>query len=247
MREPRSRNSRRTALATLAVASFVGTLASSHIAHATPPDPALLEKLARNEQEIEATAKHAGYRGEEVVEQLDGDGKVASTKTEHYRVELDGTTKHRIVESAVEDGKDVTAKEQEEERQKEAERASKKKDPPVFPFAPGSGARYDYDQVAVDPARPDLVEIAFKPKTPDSETFEGKVWVDAASGKILSASVRLSKPPMLVDWVHLTAEFSSTAVGPALSRITFEGSGGLLFIHKHFRGHVSMTDWHAAP
>jgi len=52
---------------------------------------------------------------------------------------------------------------------------------------------------------------------------------------------------MLVDWVHLTAEFSSTAAGPALSHLTFEGSGGLLFVHKHFRGRVSMTDWRPAP
>jgi outer membrane lipoprotein-sorting protein len=234
----------KTALVALATASLLGTLASSRVAHATPPDPALLEKLAHNEQEIEATAKRATYHAEEVVEQLDGDGKVASTKTSHYHVELDGTTRHHVIDNAVEDGKDVTAKEQEEARSKEAERASKKKkDPQVWPFAPGSEAKYDYDQVAVNPAHPDMVEIAFKPKSPDSETFEGKVWVDATNGKILSASVRMSKPPMLVDWVHLTAEFSSTAAGPALSRITFEGSGGLLFIHKHFRGHVAMSDW----
>jgi outer membrane lipoprotein-sorting protein len=238
----------KTALVALVAAATAGSVvASSRAAHATPPDAALLAKLAQDEQAIEATAKRASYRGEQVIEQLDGDGKVASTKTERYRVESDGTTRHRIVESAVEDGKDVTAKEQEEARSKEAERASSKKPPPVFPFAPGSAARYEYDQVAVSPTRPELVEIAFKPKSPDSETFEGKVWVDAASGKILSASVRLSKPPMLVDWVHLTAEFSATAAGPALSHLTFEGSGGLLFIHKHFRGHVSTSDWRAAP
>jgi hypothetical protein len=236
----------KTSLVALAALTFLGTLAASRVARATPPDPALLEKLAHNEQEIEATAKRAVYRAEEVVEQLDGDGKVASTKTSKYHVELDGTppARHHVIDSAVEDGKDVTAKEQEDARSQEAERASKqKKHPQVFPFAPGADAKYEYDQVRVNPDHPDQVEIAFKPKSPDSETFEGKVWVDAVNGKILSASVRLSKPPMLVDWVHLTAEFSSTAAGPALSRITFEGSGGLLFIHKHFRGHVSMSDW----
>ena len=83
----------KTALVALAAATLLGTLASSRVASATPPDPALLEKLAHNEQEIEATAKRATYHAEEVVEQLDGDGKVASTKTSHYHVELDGTTR----------------------------------------------------------------------------------------------------------------------------------------------------------
>ena len=182
------------------------------------------------------------------MEQLDGDGKVSSTKTTRYRVESDGAHVHRFIDSAVEDGKDVTAKEQDEARSKDAEHAGKKHDDdPVFPFAPGSEAKYTYDQLPLDPARPGYVEIAFKPKTPDSRSFEGKVWVDVPNAHIVSASVRLSKPPMLVDWVHLTAEFGTTPVGPALSHITFEGSGGLLFIRKHFRGRVSTSDWRAAP
>jgi hypothetical protein len=91
------------------------------------------------------------------------------------------------------------------------------------------------------------VEIAFTPKHPDGKSFEGKVWVDSPSGRFLSASVRLSKPPMLVDWVHLTAEFDATPAGPALSHLTFEGSGGLLFIRKHFRGHLKTSDWQPSP
>jgi hypothetical protein len=230
----------------LVAATLVGLAATSRTALATPPDPDLLARLAQNEQAIEATARRASYHAEEVVEQVDGDGKVSSTKTTRYRVESDGTTPHRIIDSAVEDGKDVTAAEQEKVRGKEAERAQKHEEP-VWPFAPGSQARYTYDQLAADPARPGYVQIAFVPKNPDSHSFEGKVWVDAASARILTASVRLSKPPMLVDWVHFTAEFGATPAGPALSHLTFEGAGGLLFVHKHFRGHVSMSDWRGAP
>jgi hypothetical protein len=230
----------------LAAAAVLGLAATSRTTLASPPDPDLLARLAQNEQAIEATVRRASYKGEEVVEQVDGDGKVSSTKTTRYRVESDGTTPHRIIDSAVEDGKDVTAAEQTKVRDKEAERA-KKHEEPVWPFAPGSQAKYTYDQLAADPARPGYVEIAFVPKSPDSHSFEGKVWVDASNARILTASVRLSKPPMLVDWVHFTVEFGATPAGPALSHLTFEGAGGLLFVHKHFRGHVNMSDWRAAP
>jgi hypothetical protein len=238
---------RKAALAGFVALALCGVVAASRTARAAPPDPDLLARLALNEQQIEATTRRASYRAEEFVEQVDGDGKVSSTKTTRYRVEADGTTVHRIVETAVEDGKDVTADEQEKVRGKEAERASKKHDETVWPFAPGSQARYTYDQLALDPARPGYVQIAFAPKNPDSHSFEGKVWVDVASARILTASVRLSKPPMLVDWVHFTAEFGSTPAGPALSHLTFEGAGGLLFVRKHFRGHVKTSDWRAAP
>ena len=69
------------------------------------------------------------------------------------------------------------------------------------------------------------MQIAFKPKTPDSHSFEGKVWVDATNAKILTASVRLSKPPMLVDWVHFTAEFGPTPAGPRAQPHHLRGVG----------------------
>ncbi len=238
---------RRFVVVAIAAAALCGGLASSRTAAAAPPDADLLARLAQNEQEIEATTRHASYRAEEVVEQLDGDGKVSSTKTTRFRVESDGKAVHHVIETAVEDGKDVTAKEQDDARKKEAEHASKKKDDTVWPFAPGSQAKYTYDQLPPDPARPGYVQIAFTPKSPDSHSFEGKVWVDPANAKIMSASVRLSKPPMLVDWVHFTAEFGTTPAGPAMSHLTFEGAGGLLFLRKHFRGHLSTSDWRAAP
>ena len=234
------------ALSAVAVALV---LAATRTAGAAPPDPQLLERLSHCEQDLELAARRLSFRAEEVVQKVDGDGKVSSTKTTRYRVESDGKSPHKIVETAVEDGQDVTAEEQEKVRSKEAERASKKpgEDKPVWPFAPGSEARYTYDQVDVDPAHPAYVEIAFVPKHPDSHTFEGKAWVDTDGARILSASVRLSKPPGLVDWVHLTAQFDTTPVGLALSHLTFEGAGGLLFFHKHFRGEIKMSDWRLAP
>jgi hypothetical protein len=234
----------------VAATSAFAVLALARTAAAAPPDPVLMARLSHDEQDLEHVGTRVSYRAEQVIEELDGDGKVSSTKKMRYRVESDGKTPHRIVESATEDGKDVTVKEQEKVREKEARRASKKAgsdDEPVFPFAPDSQAHYTYDQVAIDPANPAHVQIAFVPRKPDSRTFEGKAWVDTANARILSASVRLSKPPTLVDWVHFTAEFGATPVGSTLSRLTFEGSGGVLLFRKHFRGEIKMSGWHAAP
>jgi hypothetical protein len=65
---------------------------------------------------------------------------------------------------------------------------------------------------------------------------------------VISTGVKLSKPPTFVDWVHFTAEFSEkTPLGPALSHLTFEAKGGILFIRKHFRGEVTMKDYRIAP
>jgi hypothetical protein len=250
MRAPPVAAPARRVVALMALGVLAAGVSASRTAHATPPDRALLDRLSHTEQDIELAGKRLSFRAERVVEQLDGDGKVSSTRTTRYRVESDGKTTHEIVEAATEDGKDVTADEQDKARTREAKRASKKADPadaPVWPFAPSSQARYTYDQVAVDPANPANVEISFVPKNPDSHTFEGKAWIDTANARILSASVRLSKPPTLVDWVHFNVEFASTPAGPTLSHLKFEASGGLLFIRKHFRGEIKMSDWRVAP
>jgi hypothetical protein len=145
----------------------------------------------------------------------------------------------------------VTAEEQEKARKGEAERTKKEKehkkddDDLALPF---SSDGYVYDQVSVDAADPTRVEISFMPKKPGKHSVEGKVWVDTTTGTILSAGAKLSKPPTFVDWVHFTVELGAkTPLGPAISRLTFEGKGGLLFIRKHFRGEVKMSDYRFAP
>lgn len=223
--------------------------APARTASAAPPDPDLLARLSHDEQALEAAGRSASYRAEETIEELDGDGKVTSTKKTHYRVESDGKKSHKIVETAIQDGKDVTAEEREKVRAKEAKAAQRKlsEEERILPFAPRSQVRYTYDQVAVDPANPAYVEIAFAPKSPDGHTFEGKAWVDTVNARILSASVKLSEPPTFVDWVHFTVEFGATPVGHALSHLSFEGAGGLLFIHKHFRGEIKMSGFRVSP
>ena len=96
----------------------------------------------------------------------------------------------------------------------------------------------------MDAADPTRVEIAFAPKKPSKHTIEGKAWVDSVRGTLISAGMKLSKPPTFVDWIHFTAEFGApTSLGPTISRLMFEVKGGVLFIRKHIRGEIKMTDY----
>jgi hypothetical protein len=229
------------------------TLALPATANAQPPDPALLERLSHHVEAINQLGKRASLHLDSVMEELDGDGKVSSTMIQQSRVEADGKTAHQILEKAVKDGKDVTAEEREKAKKEEAEETAKKDakkgDPELaFPFSSATSGEYNYDQVSVDAADPTRVEIAFTPKKPSKRTVEGKAWVDTTTGTIISAGAKLSKPPTFVDWVHFTVELGAkTPLGPAMSHLTFEAKGGLLFIRKHVRGDVKMTDYHLAP
>jgi hypothetical protein len=224
------------------------TLALPRPAAAQPPDPDLLERLSHHVKAFDEMGRHASLKLETLTEELDGSGKVSSTETRESRVEADGKRAHEIVEHAVKDGRDVTAEEQEKVKKHEEEAASKKKEEGEglsFPFASDA---YVYDQVGMDAADPLRVEISFTPKSATRHTLEGRVWVDTAKGTILSGGAKLSKPPAFVDWVHFTVELGAkTPLGPAISHLTFEVKGGLLFIRKHIRGDIKMSDYRWAP
>jgi hypothetical protein len=210
----------------------------SSTAAAQPPDPALLERLSHHANAFEQIGKHASFRMEALTEELDGSGKVASTQTQQSRVEADGKRAREIVLRAVRDGKDVTAEQQEKVKSKEEGGLT-------VPFASDA---YVYDQIGVDAANPMRVEISFIPKKRTKHTLEGTAWVDSVSGTILSGGAKLSQPPTFVDWVHLTVELGAmTPLGPAISHLTFEAKGGILFVRKHIRGDIRMSDYRWTP
>jgi hypothetical protein len=238
---------RRFLFTLLSSVAFATLLTLPRTALAQPPAPELLERLSHFAHFTEGLFKRASYHVEQVTEELDGDGKVSSSKRSLAHVESDGTRARTIVERCIKDGKDVTAEEQENVAKEEAEQEKKKgkkggdDEQLTLPFVSDA---YDYDEVATDTADPTRVEIAFTPKKPNKHMVEGKAWVDTKNGTLISVGVKLSKPPALVDWVHFTVEFGApTPSGPAVSRIAFEAKGGLLFIRKHVRGEVKMGDY----
>jgi hypothetical protein len=229
--------------------AFVLALAVPEVARAAPPSPELLARLAAYATDFEDLRDKASFTLEGRLEKLDGDGKVDSVQEAAMRVEKSAAHRHVVVVRATEDGKDTTAEvqkkaneEEDEERQKEEK---KQKGPSLrMPFHPSQQARYVFDQVEVDRASPTRVRISFVPKEPAKDTVEGSAWVDTTTARLLTAGFKLSKPGTFIDYVHITAEFAEgSPPGSALSRITFDGQGGLLFFRKHFRGETRFHDY----
>jgi hypothetical protein len=230
-----------------ASAILLAGLMSPRPAHADPAPPELIERIAGKLKAMDDLEKHMSVRVDQHQEVVDGDGKVTSTTDRVSRVETNGKAQHETIDHCVKDGKDITVEEQAKATKAEAAGGGKGKDDDSLEI-PFTSAGYVYEQVGVDPADPSRVEISFKPAKPSKHTVDGKAWVDQPTGTILSASARLSKPPMFVDWLHFTVELGAkTPAGQEVSRITFEGKGGLLFIHMHLRGEVTMSDYRFAP
>jgi hypothetical protein len=227
-----------------------------HLARAAAPSPDLLSKLAGQSAQIEAMAKKTSFVVEGKLESVDKDGKTDDVKEMQARVESDGNKQHVIVMRYLTDGKDETLDAQrkaneaaeKEKAKSDEERAHDKEHRIRIPFLAAEQSHYVFDQVETDAADPDRVRISFVPREPSKETVEGSIWVDTKTGRPYSTGFKLSKPGTFVDYVHVQIELGAqTPAGPEVSRVTIDGAGGLLFIHKHFRGVANLHDYRVTP
>jgi hypothetical protein len=242
-----SRHPSRIALP-LCPAALGAVLFAARTADAEPPAPELMAKLAAISAGFDNVRKHTSFAVETRIETLDGDGKVTGLETRSEHVVRQGATTHILVDKATKDGKDFTRQAQEEENEKQAAREKdEKKGRLDIPFLASEQSHYAFDVVETDPNNPARVRIAFTPKDPDSHSVEGSTWVDRDAAQFVSAGFKVSKPGFFVNYVHITIELgAATELGPALSRIRFEGKGGFLFFRKHIRGSVAFSDYKAA-
>ena len=218
-------------------------------AAAAAPAPDLMARLATYGAGFETLRTHASYSIDGRMETLDGDGKANSVKQMNARVEADGINVNFIVDRYIEDGQDKTA-----DAQKQAlKRAQDHKSDPDkkrfrIPVLAEEQPRYSFDQVEVDGRDPAVVRIAFVPRVPKEDTIEGSAWVDTRTGALISAGFKISKPPVFVDYVHVTLEFGApTPLGPAVSRLTADGNGGLLFFRKRFHLAATLSGYRLTP
>jgi hypothetical protein len=242
------------ALSVVAVTVVTAVTLAPRLAHAAPPSPDLLNKLAAQAAQLEATEQRTSFLVEGKLESVDSAGNVDDVKEMQARVESDGKKQHVIVVRYLNAGKDETLdaqrkqNEHAEEEKAKSEEDRKKEHKLSIPFAASEQAKYVFDQVEADPSDPDRVRITFTPKEPTKETVEGSIWADAKTGRPYSTGFKLSKPGAFVDFVHIQIELGAqTPLGPEVSRVTVDGAGGLLFIHKHFRGVANLHDYRVAP
>ncbi len=218
-------------------------LAAPWPANAQPPDPALMARLAAFATQFETLRTHGSYNLEGRFEMLDGDGKPNSIKTMAARV--DGGPVHSTftVIKYTEDGKDKTDEAQKEARESAGKNKSEKRRL-TMPVQADQQARYDFDEVEVDSADPSRVRIAFTPKKRAEDTIEGSAWVDERTGSLISASFKLSKTPLFVDYVHFMVKFDAPSpLGPAPSDVAIDGGGGFLFFRKHFHAIATLSGY----
>ena len=237
----------RRTLAPLCLATvLLGAITLARNAAAEAPSPELMAKLATHADRFERMRSRASYSIVGRMEQVDGDGKASATKEMVARVEPNGLFPQFIVDRYLEDGEDKT----DEAREQANERAeARKRDPAKFkkkeiriPTLASEQPRYVFDVVEVDKTVPSRVKLSFTPRERDERSIEGTAWIDAAQGTVLSAGFKLARTAMFVSFVHVKLVFGEdTPLGPAVSKVEFEGEGGLLFIRKHVRGSATLS------
>jgi hypothetical protein len=241
------RTTRRNAtLGVVAILAAAAAFGGPRSALAAPIPQDLMARLADYAARLDSMRTRASYRFEGELRTLDRAGRPDSLKAMQARVEADGNAAKLTVIRYTEDGEDKTRDAQEKALEREKHRKDHKGT--RIPMLETEQPRYAFEQIEVDPADPARVKIAFCPRTPEKDTIEGSAWVDARTGSILSAAFKVSKTSMFVDYLHFTVEFGeSTPLGAAVSTITVEGRGGVLFFRKRFRGMARVSDYAIAP
>ncbi len=240
-------------VAALALAS--PSVASADASPASPTSPtapaspavfeavpsALLSGLSNHAAAFEQMKMRGAFTMDGKVEEVDGDGKVSETKEMKLRVTpRPAQAPLTEVLRYVENGVDKT----EEAREKAANRKPKKDKKEIrMPFLATEQARYVFAVVEHDRVHPERVKVSFVPKEPAEDAIKGSAWVDTTSSNVLSMGFSLSKNPTFVDHVDIQLTFGlQTTLGRAPSEITFDGRGGFLFVHKHYRGKATLSN-----
>ena len=249
----------RTAALTSALVALV-TLAAPGASRAdAPPESAaasvvpdaLLLGLAQHAARFEDMKRRGAFTMTGRIEELDGSGHVSEANEIALRSTPTPAPMDRItnVIRYLENGKDKTAEAQKRANERRAKRlkdpgeqAEARKKDLRLPFLASEQPRYVFTLAERDPTQ-GRVRIAFVPKTPAENALKGSAWVDENAREVLSAGFSLSKNPTFVDHVEITIVFGlPTPLGRAPSKISFEGRGGFLFIHKHFRGEATISE-----
>jgi len=192
--------------------------------------------------------ENSSHTTETRAEELDKKGKVGSVTESVERVTRRGGQTEREVIRFVRDGKDVTESEKKRRAEEKAKPPRKSRSVRIgakSPFEASEQPKHRFTLAASDPADTGKVTIRFEPKgKPSPETNVGEAVVDPATGAILRLRFRPSDNPTFVDRMEVQMEYgAATPEGPALSRVTMEGAGGILFIKKRIRMTVTLADY----
>jgi hypothetical protein len=221
----------------LALAAATTIVCGAATAGATEPVSleGVLSKLAASAARFETDLKKASYTVEGHIETVDRDGSTSDHKEGAFHVRPEGREPRFEVLRYTEDGENKI-----DEARKKASESSRKKsddDEVHMPFLASEQPKYVFHLRETDAADPARVRVGFVPKRADKHLVVGSAWVDTRTGDVLSMGVAPSKTELFVDYLHVTLEFGERmGEGRSVSKIVFEGSGGILLFHRKFRG-----------
>ena len=228
-------------------AAFADPAPAASAATAVPQ--ALMSGLAQHAARTEDMKRRGAFTVVGRVEGLDGDGKTTELKEMVLRSTPTRTPLDRIIKVIryTEDGKDTTADAQVKATERRAKRLgdpeeARKRDLKL-PFLASEQPRYVFSVLERDGATPGRVRIGFTPKVPAENAIKGSAWVDEVAREVLSVGFSFSKNPIFVDHVDVKLTFGlATDLGRAPSQLSFDGRGGFLFIHRHYRGTITLSE-----
>jgi hypothetical protein len=214
---------------------------------ATPSEPAadLMKRLAEQDARLEKVDKEGSYIVTDVSEELAADWSVKHTRKMVTRVSLRNGKQERTLQKAEKDGEDRT----EEVRKKLKEKDKDDESEVSSPFGAGAQARYQFIVVGPDDSNPSFLRIKFEPKGKKSESLTiGEAVVDPAAGEVVRLVQRPSENPSHVDRLQFVLQFDEqTPSGRLLSKVSFDGEGGILLFKKRFRGTMTYSNYELAP
>jgi hypothetical protein len=222
----------------VARADMVDAAQAAHAAARTTQLDVVLDKLELHAAQFEKMKRRASYTILGKMERVDGSGKVAETK--EMTVKVNGMAAEVV--RYVEDGLDKTADER-AKRGGTGRISTGKVTRMRLPFLASERPKYTFRVKEVDANYPYRLLLEFAPKTPADDTALGTAWVDARAGEVLTIRFSPTKKPKFVDDIDIAIHFDSqTSLGRAPSKVTFEASGGFLFIRKRYRGTATITN-----
>lgn len=202
---------------------------------ATPELDIVLDRATEAHERARPLYEDGTYSLKMVAEELDKKGKPTSTT----EVETKGDELIRYVE----DGKDVT----QEKKAKRKEPGEKRGSVSLGfgdPFSKESRPHYAFTLVKIEEGR---ATIAFAPKGKKSpEIGVGTAVVDVETGALRSLEFRPSAMPKFVSKLDIAITCDEqTPLGWAMSKMSVQGEGGMLFVKKRFRMTSTFSDWRA--
>jgi hypothetical protein len=226
------------AVPAFASADMVDAGLAAHAARSSTQLDVVLDKLEQHAAKFEKMKRRASYTVMGKMERVDGSGNVFETK--EMTVKVNGMAAEVV--RYVEDGLDKTADER-AKRGGNGRMSTGRVSRMRLPFLASERPRYDFRVKEVDAKYPYRLLVEFVPKTPADDTALGTAWVDTRAGEVLTIRFSPTKKPKFVDDIDIAIHFDSqTALGRAPSKVTFEASGGFLFIRKRYRGTATITN-----